>query len=42
MAVQDQVGVMRPEAGECMTPWPLKPLTKKKPATSGAGPMLAW
>ena len=33
--------VMRPEAGECMTPWPLKPLTKYKPSTFGEGPMIA-
>src|SRR5438128_386842 len=34
--------VTRPEAGECMTPWPLKPFTKNNPSTSGAGPIIAW
>src|SRR5437762_1064553 len=32
---------MRPDAGECMTPWPLKPFTKYKPSTFGDGPMTA-
>ena len=31
-----------PDAGECITPWPLKPFTKYKPSTVGAGPMIAW
>ena len=31
---------MRPAAGECWKPWPLKPAIVKKPATSGEGPMI--
>ena len=37
--VQNQVRQMRPVAGECITPWPLKPFARKNPGTSLTGPI---